>query len=451
MSASEPESEPKAPVAKSEGKAPEPAAVPTEAAAEPKAAPAADDPRPAAPAAKPEPKKADPKPLKNAESDPKAVPAADGQKQGAPAGRPAREYRNKIIFGLAALGVVAALVAAYLFGVERKAQPPAFAPVSSPYDSAIYANGIVESDQPNGSNINIFPDVSGAVVQVLAHEGQEVAAGTPLLVIDDSVQKATTEQLRLQAEASSALLDELKAQPRRETLAIAEAQVTLAQSNSKVASDQYEKDRASFEIDPRSVSRDVLDTAEDTAKQAAAGLELARRQYELTKAGAWSFDIVDQQRQYEALRQAYEAANALLQKYTIRASVAGVVLTMNATVGAYASAQGAFNPHTEGFDPIVTMGSIQDHLAVRCYVDEILISRLPSKWHIKAQMAITGTDIKVPLEFVRVQPYVSPKIELSNERQERVDLRVLPVIFRFEKRDVPVYPGQLVDVYIGQQ
>jgi len=451
MSASEPESEPKAPVAKSEGKAPEPAAVPTEAAAEPKAARAADDPRPAAPAAKPEPKKADPKPLKNAESDPKAVPAADGQKQGAPAGRPAREYRNKIIFGLAALGVVAALVAAYLFGVERKAQPPAFAPVSSPYDSAIYANGIVESDQPNGSNINIFPDVSGAVVQVLAHEGQEVAAGTPLLVIDDSVQKATTEQLRLQAEASSALLDELKAQPRRETLAIAEAQVTLAQSNSKVASDQYEKDRASFEIDPRSVSRDVLDTAEDTAKQAAAGLELARRQYELTKAGAWSFDIVDQQRQYEALRQAYEAANALLQKYTIRASVAGVVLTMNATVGAYASAQGAFNPHTEGFDPIVTMGSIQDHLAVRCYVDEILISRLPSKWHIKAQMAITGTDIKVPLEFVRVQPYVSPKIELSNERQERVDLRVLPVIFRFEKRDVPVYPGQLVDVYIGQQ
>ena len=62
-----------------------------------------------------------------------------------------------------------------------------------------------------------------------------------------------------------------------------------------------------------------------------------------------------------------------------------------------------------------------------------------------------GSDNKVPLEFVRVQPYVSPKIELSNERQEQVDLRVLPVIFRFEKKDVPVYPGQLVDVYIGKE
>jgi hypothetical protein len=28
---------------------------------------------------------------------------------------------------------------------------------------------------------------------------------------------------------------------------------------------------------------------------------------------------------------------------------------------------------------------------------------------------------------------------------------VLPVIFRFEKKDAPVYPGLLVDVFIGQQ
>jgi len=66
-------------------------------------------------------------------------------------------------------------------------------------------------------------------------------------------------------------------------------------------------------------------------------------------------------------------------------------------------------------------------------------------------MSIRGTNNKVPLEFVRVQPYVSPKIELSNERQEQVDLRVLPVIFRFSKKDAPVYPGQLVDVFIGRQ
>ena len=50
-----------------------------------------------------------------------------------------------------------------------------------------------------------------------------------------------------------------------------------------------------------------------------------------------------------------------------------------------------------------------------------------------------------------MQPFVSPKIELSDQRLERVDVRVLPIIFRIEKpKDLNLYPGQLVDVYIGE-
>jgi HlyD family secretion protein len=350
------------------------------------------------------------------------------------------------------LGILAALVAAYFFGRERKAQPPVFKPVSSPYDSAIYANGIIESDQPSGKNINMFPEVSGPITRVLAREGQTVSAGAPLFAIDDSVQRANTEQLRLQSEASLALLEELKAQPRTETLAIATAEVGLAESNLKVARDEYDKRRVSYDIDPKSISKDVLDTAADTLEQAAAGLDVARKQYELSKAGAWSYDITNQAKQYEAIKQAYQAANALLQKYSVNAPVDGVVLAVNAAVGSYVSSQGAYDSHTQEFDPLVVMGGPQDYLDVRCFVDEILVSRLPSHWHIRAEMSLRGSYTnRVPLEFVRVQPYVSPKIELSNERQEQVDLRVLPVIFRFEKKDAPVYPGQLVDIYIGSQ
>jgi HlyD family secretion protein len=358
--------------------------------------------------------------------------------------------RNKIIFALSIIGILAGLVAAYLFGLETKAQPPVFQPVSSPYQTAIYANGIIESDQASGSNINVYPEVSGPITQVLVREGQSVVAGTPLVAIDDSVQSANTDQLRLQAEAALALLNELKAQPRTEALAIAKAQVVLAESNLRVARNQYEKRRASYDMDPKSISTDVLDTADDAVRQAAAALDVARKQYELTQAGAWSYDIVNQAKQYDALTQAYRAANALLQKYTIKAKTDGVVLTVNATAGSYVSAQGAYDSYTQAFDPLVVMGAPQDYLAVRCYVDEILVSRLPAPGQIRAQMSVRGTDLKVPLEFVRVQPYVSPKIELSNQRQEKVDLRVLPVIFRFRKKDLAsVYPGQLVDVFIG--
>ncbi|MGA7748936.1 MAG: efflux RND transporter periplasmic adaptor subunit, partial [Gallionella sp.] len=85
-------------------------------------------------------------------------------------------------------------------------------------------------------------------------------------------------------------------------------------------------------------------------------------------------------------------------------------------------------------------------------IDEILISRLPHLSQMHARMSIRGTNINIPLEYVREQPYVSPKIELSDQRTERVDVRVLPIIFRFAKpKDFTLYPGQLVDVYIGDE
>ena len=357
-----------------------------------------DEPKPDVKPAEPKPEAAAPKP------DPKALELTHDTKAEEPqpetgvkpeskpeakaetkAAAPKTAFGNKIIFTLAVIGILAGLVAAYIFGMSRKAQPPVFQPVSNPFASAIYANGMIESDLPSGENINIFPEVFGPITQVLVQEGQQVKAGTLLFTIDDSVQRANTD---------------------------------LAAANLKMARDQYDKNHAAYDIDPKSVSKDVLDTAEDTVKQAAAALK---------------------------------AAKALLQFYSVKAPIDGVVLAVNATVGGYVSSQGDYDTYTELFDPLVIMSGPQDYMDVRCYVDEILVSRLPTKWHIQAQMQITGTDIKVPLEFVRVQPYISPKIELSNEKQEQVDLRVLPVIFRFEKKDAPVYPGQMVDVFIGQK
>jgi len=360
--------------------------------------------------------------------------------------------RNKIIFGLAVIGALAGLIFAYIYGIEHKPQQPLFKPVASPYVSAIYANGIIESDQAGSSNINIYPEVAGVISKVLVGEGQNVTAGTPLLMLDDSVQKATTEQTRLQADAALSLLNELKAQPRKETLDIAKSQVDLAAANLKAARDQFDKRYASYDIDPKSISKDVLDNAKDALTQAEAALDVARKQYDLTKAGAWVYDIQNQQKQYEALAQTYQAAHALLGKYVIKAQTDGIVMAINATPGSYVSALGAYDAYTQGNLPMMVMSRNQDYLAVRCYVDEILVSRLPDPEHIRAEMSLQGTDVKIPLEFVRVQPYISPKLELSNQRQEKVDLRVLPVIFRFSKKNhAAVYPGQLVDVYIGNK
>lgn len=360
--------------------------------------------------------------------------------------------RNQLIFALSATGLLLALVSAFIFSLQPAAQPPVFNPAANPYRQGIYANGIIESDQAQGQNINIYPEVSGPITQILVKEGDKVRKGDALLMIDDSVQRAITEQQYSQAEAALALLKELKAEPRPETLDVALAQVQNAKANLKNTQDQLAKQEQSFQLEPKSISRDALDNARNAAKIAVTNLDVVEKQYALTKAGAWTYDIQNQEKQYTALSKAYAAAAALLAKYIVRATTDGVVLSVQSSVGSYVSPQGAYDSYTQGMNPLIVMGAGDGQLQVRAYIDEILVHRLADPAKIDAQMFIRGTDIHVPLRFARIQPYVSPKIELSNQRQERVDVRVLPVIFRFERpKNLNLYPGQLVDVYVGER
>ena len=55
---------------------------------------------------------------------------------------------------------------------------------------------------------------------------------------------------------------------------------------------------------------------------------------------------------------------------------------------------------------------------------------------------------RIPLEFVRFEPYVIPKKSLTGDSTERVDTRVLQVIYRIRDGEPAVYVGQQMDVYI---
>ena len=322
--------------------------------------------------------------------------------------------RNKLIFLASALGFLIAVASAYVFSQQPSALPPEYNPAANPYAKGIYSEGIVESAQTQGENINIYPEVAGPITRVLVEEGQAVRKGQPLLTIDDSIQRPATEQQKAQVDVTI-------------------AQIANAKAALKSASDTYAKQEQSYRLDPKSVSKDVLDTDRNAVEVARTSLEVTERQ------------SIEQ-------TQAYAASAALLAKYTIKAPADGVVLSIQATSGSYVSTQGAYDSYTQGFDPLIVMGMQPTSLEVRAYVDEILIPRLQNGKAIKAQMYIRGSDISVPLTFARVQPYVSPKIELSDGRQELVDVRVLPIIFRFEPpKNAKLYPGELVDVYVSTQ
>ena len=308
--------------------------------------------------------------------------------------------RPRIEILLALLGLAAGLVVAWFYALRAVPQPPAFTPAENPYAKGIYAEGMVEAYQNSGVNINIFPNISGTIVDIPVREGQWVRKGTVLIRFDDSVQKAAVENSK--------------------------AQIAYARAQLKNVHDELAKDEASYRLDAKSISTYTLDDARNAVTVAARNLEV---------------NVTT-----------YNSAMALLAWYTIRAPADGRVLAIQAAVGSYVvTSQGTYDTYTQGFDPIIVIGPSDDYVGVRCYIDEILIHRLKLGPHMQARMLIRGTNIGVPLQYVRVQPYVSPKIELSDARQERVDVRVLPVIFKFARqKDLPVYPGLLVDVYVAE-
>ncbi len=358
--------------------------------------------------------------------------------------------RNKILFALAIIGVVFGLVSAYIYGRKTPAQAP-LTRNDDPYRKGIFANGIIESYDANGENINIYPQVAGRVTAVDVTDGEKVAAGAPLFSLYDRMQREVVAQDKAQMEAAQALLEKMKAEPRPETLAVSRRQVDYARANLAYQRAQLFIIRKERALDPQAVSVLAMKNAENSARVAYENLRVATAQYALTKAGAWIYDIRNQEAIYQAARKAYASNVELLRQYTVRAPTAGRVLRVNVANGSYASPQGVYGTYTEGMNPAAVMGRRGGYMQVRAYLDEILVPRLPPSSEIKATMFIRGrTNVGIPLRFLRIQPYVTPKIELSNQRTEKVDVRVLPIIFRFRiPKAMALYPGELVDVYIG--
>ena len=281
-----------------------------------------------------------------------------------------------------------ALVSAYVAAQQPAAQPPVFNPAANPYAKGIYAEGIIESAQAQGENINIYPEVSGPIIEVLVAEGAPVHKGEPLLRIDDSVQRATAEQLQAQAQAAHALLLELKAEPRPETLDVGDGPGRERPGDAEECRRiSWPSRSAPTSIDPRSVSMDALDNARNAEKIAATNLEVVEKQYRLTKAGAWIYDIKTRKsicRAVEGLRRGRGAARQIHAQGAGRRRRA----VDSGAVGSYVSPQGAYDSYTQGMDPLIVMGAPR-----RAAAGARLYRRDPGRtgWPIRAKLR--GADV----------------------------------------------------------
>jgi len=234
-------------------------------------------------------------------------------------------------------------------------------------------------------NVSIGVPEAALVAKVHVKVWDSVKQGQPLFTLDDR---------------------NLRAQ-----LAVNEANESVADAELWRLVDQLK--RLQSVKDPRAVSRDEVRTKDHDVQVAVAQLQAA---------------------------QALVAQNKVqIERLTIRAPRYGSILQVNVRPGEYAS----LTPKSAA----MVLGDVE-HLQVRADVDEQNAPRLQPG---QTATAYIKGDMTQPIElrFVRIEPYVVPKTSLTGSSTERVDTRVLQVIYAFERPvDRPVYVGQQVDLFV---
>ena len=100
---------------------------------------------------------------------------------------------------------------------------------------------------------------------------------------------------------------------------------------------------------------------------------------------------------------------------------------------------------------LMLLGNIQE-VNVRVYIDEHDASRFRPGMPASAHLQEKEATAVLPLKYVRHEPIVVEKPALTGLQTERIDVRVLPVIYRFVKAEDQkrVFVGQQVDVFLQE-
>lgn len=239
--------------------------------------------------------------------------------------------------------------------------------------------------EANTENIAIGTQIAGIVSKIYVQKSSQVKAGDPLFTIDDRAQLAL--------------------------IATDTAAVNAAQA-------QMEQAKYELKLGNELFAKKVIDQEDLTTRVNAANTAEA---------------------QYLQAQANLAAAKTDLERLTVRAPLDGQVMQLNVHLGEFA-------PTGVLATPLILFGNVEP-MNVRVDVDE------NDAWLVRpdaeAIAFLRGNkQIKVPLKFVRFEPYVIPKVSLTGGPTERVDTRVMQAIYSFERGNLPIYVGQQMDVYI---
>jgi HlyD family secretion protein len=348
---------------------------------------------------------------------------------------------------IAVLLMILAFGRAFYTQIPDKNPPPPVTPSTSPFGNTVAGEGMVEpSTEASGSAvITVGTQLPGIVVKIPIHINEEVKAGQLLFELDRRANEAELAVREAALHAAETQLSKLQLQPRPEEVPPAEALVNVAEATVRQQEDLYERDQKL--IKTKTITEQEFVDATQALLGGRGQLAQAKANLALLKAGAWEPDKIIAQAAIKQAQAQVAQQRTQLELMQVRAPVDGTILQINIRAGEYLSVNAAQTP--------VLMGNLNP-IHVRVNIDEEDLPRLKLNAPAKAKLRGSLSGQEVDMTFVRLEPYVVPKVSMTGINIERVDTRVIQVIYAIDP-EAPlvkarkILVGQLLDVFINTE
>jgi RND family efflux transporter MFP subunit len=303
---------------------------------------------------------------------------------------------------LAVVALVLTALAVALTQPDRRTTAPAKTPPAAPQafaGNAVSGSGLIE---PSSELIEVGTQRGGIVTRLEVRAGDRVSKGQLLFTID-----ARDARSQLGERSASVQLARERVDSARVELGSAQRLYSLYANVG----------------DPRAVAEQQVIDRLNARDSAAARLAVAQAELRQAQSQAAS-------------------ARTTLGLLEVRAPQSGTVLQVNTRVGQFANA--GPGPGTQ--DPLVILGETNP-LHVRIDIDENEVGRVAiGKPAVVSPRGNAG--VRVRATFVRTEPLIVPKRSLTNSTAERVDVRVLQLIFALPEGARAFFVGQQVDAFV---
>lgn len=324
-----------------------------------------------------------------------------------------------------------------LFFMRHKESPHAIEPVNSmntPFKTFIFGVGIVEA---KGGNINIGSSVSRIVEKIFVTVGAKVKKGDDLLKFENNDLRSEVMLQELDYQQAQANLKKMKALPRPEDLAAAEAGLKIAKLNAEQGLSQY--NMVKNLKDSKALSQEEINRRLFGYQSALAKEQQVQADFDKVKSGAWQPDVDIAQLKVLQAKSRVMQSKSNLQRTVIKSPIDATILQIKIHEGEVPS-----NDFSR--QPLMIIGNTEE-LNLKVSINQYDVPRFQS--NAKAVAFLQGDRrFEFPLEFIRIEPILVSKQNLTNDIAEKVDTDVLNIIYRIKLAEIPVYIGQQMDVYI---